>query len=745
MKLISLYIENFGTLSGYELTFGDGITTIVEPNGFGKTTLAEFIRAMFYGFPRKSKTLEKSKRQKYLPWNGGVCGGNLIFEQDGQRFRLERTFGAVPKNDTFTLIDLATGRKSTRYCEEIGMEIFGLDGDSFERSTYLPQMGESGPLSTAAMEAKLTNLVEDGDVANFDRAMTALRLKRSALIPYRGNSGAAAEADGNITRLQQQLEQAQKCSLLLEHAQEEVKQKETAEAEAKDDLARIRQQLQHLAEASIAADRQRQYDQLREQHRQAAEKCAQFAARYPAGFPEEQPLQEAERMADRFVLLTEQTAALSGGPLPSSGELEQCRQGMEKLNTLQEKLQKLQLQMEQLQLTYEHAPSAGLGTFTVVMVLGLLAAAAGAVLLALHHFVPGGFTLGAGLLAFLTALFFRHRETARRKKIRQDRCAAARQEMEALQSACDKIESDMQRFFSLYFNSVAPRQYPAYLVRQEQLVQQQDQLHGQILTCRRKLESFFGAYGLPWTRDPRMQLRQLRLDAHDAAEIRQTEEHLRRQIAALEAEYGAQLHMQLPRAMDVQRLKEKEADQQREVTALQEEILSLRQRIRQLQQQTDDIPQLREALQHWLGRKAGIRENARILDDTMAFLQQARDGLSGAYLGTVRTRFAHYIRKLEGLGSGKFLVTPDFEVQPEHMGQARDLAYFSAGESDMVMLCMRMALVDALFRNEDMFVILDDPFTNLDDSHTAQAMALLQELGKTHQILYLTCHSSRAV
>lgn len=745
MKLICLYIENFGTLSGYELTFGDGITTIVEPNGFGKTTLAEFVRAMFYGFPRKSKTLEKSRRQKYLPWNGGVCGGNLIFEQDGQRFRLERTFGAVPKNDTFTLIDLATGRKSTRYCEEIGMEIFGLDGDSFERSTYLPQMGEGGPLPTAAMEAKLTNLVEDGDVANFDRAMAALRLKRSALIPYRGSGGAAAEADGNITCLQQQLEQAQKCRLLLEHAQEEVKQKETAEAQARDDLSHIRQQLQNLAEASIAADRQRQYGQLQQQHRQAAEKSAFFDAKYPAGFPQEQSLQEAERLAERLALLTEQTAALSSRPLPGSADLEQCRKSLEKRNALQEKLQKLQLQMEQLQLIYEHVPSAGLGTFTVVMVLGLLAAAAGAALLALHHFASGGFTLGAGLLTSLTALMFRHRETARRKSIQQGRCAAVRQEAETLQRACDKIESDMQQFFSLYFNVASPHQYPAYLARLEQLVQQQDQFHGQMITCRRELESFFVTHALAWTQAPRLQLRQLRLDAHDAAENRKAEEHLRRQIAALEAEYGDQLHIQLPRAMDVQRLKEKEEAQQRETTALQEELLSLRQQIRQLQQQTDDIPQLREALQHWLDRKAEIRENVRILDDTMAFLQQARDGLSGAYLGTVRTRFAYYIRKMEGLGSGKFLVTPDFEVQPERMGQARDLAYFSAGESDMVMLCMRMALVDALFRNEDMFVILDDPFTNLDDGHTAQAMALLQELGKTHQILYLTCHSSRAV
>ena len=97
MKLLSLYIENFGCLSGYELHFDEGITTINRPNGFGKTTLAEFIRAMFYGFPRKTKTLEKSKRQKYTPWNGGSFGGNLVFEQDGQRYRQDPAVeGPVP-------------------------------------------------------------------------------------------------------------------------------------------------------------------------------------------------------------------------------------------------------------------------------------------------------------------------------------------------------------------------------------------------------------------------------------------------------------------------------------------------------------------------------------------------------------------------------------------------------------------------------------------------------------------------
>ena len=139
MKLISLYIENFGGLSQYTLQLGEGLTTVLEPNGFGKTTLAEFIRAMFYGFPRKSKNLDKSLRQKYAPWNGGCYGGYREFEHEGRCYRIERTFGSNPKGDTLSVIDLNTGRKTARFGEEPGQELFGLDADSFERSTYFPQ------------------------------------------------------------------------------------------------------------------------------------------------------------------------------------------------------------------------------------------------------------------------------------------------------------------------------------------------------------------------------------------------------------------------------------------------------------------------------------------------------------------------------------------------------------------------------------------------------------------------------
>ena len=251
MRLISLYIENFGGLSRYSLDFGEGLTVVEANNGFGKTTLAEFLRAMLFGFPRKGKTLDKSRRQKYTPWNGGKFGGNLVLEADGIRYRLERSFGATPKGDSFALIDLTTNKKSSRYSEEIGLELFGLDADAFERSTYLPQMAEVGNLTTDSIRSKLSNLVEDtNDVGNFEKAMAALKTRRSGYIPYRGSGGSVMQAQGQVSRLQDQLRTAEHQKPMLLACKENIGALEQREKELREESGKTRLALQRAAEAA---------------------------------------------------------------------------------------------------------------------------------------------------------------------------------------------------------------------------------------------------------------------------------------------------------------------------------------------------------------------------------------------------------------------------------------------------------------------------------------------------------------
>ena len=205
MKLISCHIENFGKLSNLSLEFNEGINVINEANAWGKSTLAAFLKAMFYGLDAKKETgaFEK-ERVLYRPWQGGSFGGEVDFEVDGKRYRVSRTFGATEKTDQFYLYDLSTNLESTDYSEKLGEELFDLDSASFKRSIYIAQNDCVSDVSDG-INAKLGNLAENtDDINNFDNASRRLKDMLNQLTPDRV-TGSIKKRKNYITQLTQEL------------------------------------------------------------------------------------------------------------------------------------------------------------------------------------------------------------------------------------------------------------------------------------------------------------------------------------------------------------------------------------------------------------------------------------------------------------------------------------------------------------------------------------------------------------
>ena len=69
----------------------------------------------------------------------------------------------------------------------------------------------------------------------------------------------------------------------------------------------------------------------------------------------------------------------------------------------------------------------------------------------------------------------------------------------------------------------------------------------------------------------------------------------------------------------------------------------------------------------------------------------------------------------------------------------------SDGYRDLVGLCRRMAMIEAMYEEERPFLILDDPFVNLDNDRVKGGVNLLKRISEPYQIIYFTCHDSRAV
>ena len=64
MRLISCHIENFGKLQNVDFEFNKDCTIFCEDNGWGKSTLASFVKVMFFGFDNAKAKIEAC---------GGTC------------------------------------------------------------------------------------------------------------------------------------------------------------------------------------------------------------------------------------------------------------------------------------------------------------------------------------------------------------------------------------------------------------------------------------------------------------------------------------------------------------------------------------------------------------------------------------------------------------------------------------------------------------------------------------------------
>ena len=186
MKLISCHVDNFGKLSDIHIDFSEGVNLFHEPNAWGKSTLAAFLRVMFYGFDSKKESGAFDKeRVVYRPWQGGTYGGELDFIYKDKSYRISRTFGKTEKTDEFHLYDLATNLECHDFSSEIGCEIFGLDSASFKRSAFIAQ-NDCACASTDAINAKLGNLAANtNDMNNYETAQETLKNLINQMSPTR--------------------------------------------------------------------------------------------------------------------------------------------------------------------------------------------------------------------------------------------------------------------------------------------------------------------------------------------------------------------------------------------------------------------------------------------------------------------------------------------------------------------------------------------------------------------------------
>ncbi len=134
----------------------------------------------------------------------------------------------------------------------------------------------------------------------------------------------------------------------------------------------------------------------------------------------------------------------------------------------------------------------------------------------------------------------------------------------------------------------------------------------------------------------------------------------------------------------------------------------------------------------------------QIVVKTLEILKKADENLKAKFREPLENSFNKYIKEIDESFNAVSELDLDMTVKIREDTGSFETAYFSEGFKALFEICKRFSLIDVLFDKEKPFIILDDPFVNLDKDKISGAINALNTLSKEYQIIYFTCHESRS-
>lgn len=702
MIIEACHIAQFGKWKDADFSFSPGKNSFLWDNGYGKTSFIYFFKLMFYGVSGDRKQdLEENERKHYMPFQGASFGGRIIFRIGEKRYRLERSFGLKKSEDSFRLFDEDSGKESKDYSENIGEELFSLDAESFQRVCMISHEDLHFSMNSR-MHAKLGNVAEDQeDMKKFQQVQTILKDGINALSPNRRT--------GNIFKLKMQEEELSSGLYgkeALENAvlsiEKEVLSLTEKEAERKEEGKALEEELSQRISEKDSLGKWMSYAQKKEEWEKAEYRYENALKWYYQDRFSEIPEEK------KALLWKEEMQSLQEQIHSIKKEIEKVSEtGGENVDVEVEKEGGIVLPLEEASVpgasrakkdtskneTFGNGTKemGQYGTSPVVLFalvgLGLLF-----VLLFFGKLfgmplgLPSALFLLLGILSLSLCFFlwWSGEQKKRTWKEKQEEEEGRQRKQQAIRFA--SLEELLSRFHKL--EDMQDLEMEAAGRKEEFLRFVEEEGGEQAFSLLEEKQK-------EWEEGPSLEESRRKLE-----EFRKEEEERREEIRKKRAEREAKVR-------DLEFLEEQE---------------------RLLEQKKEE----REALE----------KRYNLLQKTKAYLEMAKERFALQYKEPILEAFQKYFQSIctEPL---QFQMSEDLELSFVDRGLSREQGYLSEGLQDLCRFCQKLAIFDAMFREEKAFLLLDDPFSHLDEKNGARARALLEELAKSRQIFYFTCSEER--
>ncbi|HUX11556.1 MAG TPA: AAA family ATPase [Spirochaetia bacterium] len=140
-----------------------------------------------------------------------------------------------------------------------------------------------------------------------------------------------------------------------------------------------------------------------------------------------------------------------------------------------------------------------------------------------------------------------------------------------------------------------------------------------------------------------------------------------------------------------------------------------------------------------------VRREAGALDLVKRIAASILEEVDSGTFTEYTLRFAEYLKRLSG---GRFVSAEMNEGVPGNFTGSSTVKLpfdrLSWGTRDVVALALRLVLAEYLLRGKPGFLVLDDPFVDMDPQRRNFAAATVREFSTRHQTIVFTCHPQHA-
>ncbi len=672
MKLLKCYVSSFGKLQDFECDFSSGLNTINQENGWGKSTLSAFIKAMFYGLEDSKKGIDGNERKKFRTWNSEKpIGGYVDFEANGKKIRVKKSFGKKSSEDEVFVYDLDLAKDITDEFEnpfEIGKYYFNIDLDAFKSTIHFSQK-DLTVSSSESLSVCITPEYNLGEGNSVEQAVESLENQAKKYKKQRGDGGYIFDAEKQSFEIDEKIEIAKEGINSYNSILEEIKTLENKISLTKENL-------------KLYANKKDLMQKYQEQKRILDE------------------IARKKHFLQEKVSKKKEILQTLGKEDVTLIEVENFSKLVKDYESIEQKIQSLENEIEKL-LSISKSKIEKKNAFPIIiMAMSILLLVASIITFATSQITVGVIFAILGVVGLVVFVLIKDKKSQAKSDVNSAILIEIdndKRQLENLTIERNEKLNCIQKFLSQFKFSF--NDYIDFENILKQALMEVSHLEKIIELTNTEIDN--------------LQTKIEEIDFH--AVVDEDDAVINERYVFFNREFNSE-------SMELARLKEQSK-------RYDEYIINL--------------PRLESEKSNLQEKIADLKKEYELYNKTAKFLKEADEELKKKYRKPLEDRLNIYIEKIEGGKIGAVKVDTGLNVFVENDGVLLDSAYFSQGYKNLFCICERFALIDMLFDGEKPFVVLDDPFTNLDQDKIKQALSLIKELSKEFQIIYFVCHESR--